>query len=265
MGGALAAHAVEAVPAGLVISLAAGAAGAAAPGAGAWLSNLLFMTKTKIAIGAVLLAGILATPLIMQQQSLAAARAEQSQLQAQLRDLPAPTVTATRLAPGTIDIAARDRTDLEHLRVEAAALQAKIADFSAQAQQLAAAIPGHKPGGNPMGVVLRLRDVREAGQATPEAAEQSFVSAMLQGDTNRIGQLLVVDGAADDLTLQKALEKVLTISADMRSDARAADRDKMELYLLEEQAATNNDRWMVQATMQDGTIRGATRTQRFHS
>ena len=259
LGGALAAHAVETVPAGLVISLAASSAGAAAPVAGSWLSNLMLMTKTKIAISAALLVGIVSTPLIIQQQALAAARAEQSQLQAQLRDLPAPSETATRQPPGTIDMAARDRADLERLRVEAAALRDKIAEFSAQAQQLAAASPVHKPGGIPLGVVLRPREMRDVGQATPEATMQSFLSAMLQGDTNRIGQLLVVDGAGDDLTLQKALERNLKVSADMRSDAHAADMDKMEVYLLEEQAATNNDRWVVGETLQDGAMRGATR------
>jgi hypothetical protein len=180
-------------------------------------------------------------------------------LQAQLRDFPAPTVTATRQAPGTIDIAARDRADLERLRVEAAALRAEIAEFSAQAQQLAAASPWHKPGGTPLSEILRPRDMRDVGQATPEATMQSFLSAMLQGDTNRIGQLLVVDGAGDDLTLQKALEKVLNESADMRSEAHAADNDKIEVHLLEEQPATNNDRWVVGETLQDGAIRGATR------
>jgi hypothetical protein len=54
LGGALAAHGVETVPAGLVISLAAGATSAAASGAGSWLSNLMLMTKTKIAISAAL-------------------------------------------------------------------------------------------------------------------------------------------------------------------------------------------------------------------
>ena len=258
LGGALAAHAVETVPAGLVISLAAGSAGAAAPIAGGWLSNLMLMTKTKIAISAALLVGIVSTPLIIQQQALAAARAEQSQLQARLRDSPAQTVQPTR-QPAAIDIAARDRADLEHLRVEAAALRAKIAEFSAQAQQLAAASAWHKPGGTPLSEILRPRDMRDVGQATPEATMQSFLSAMLQGDTNRIIKLLVVDGAEDNPTLQKALEQVLNESADMRSEAHAADNDKIEVHLLEEQPATNNDRWIVGETLQDGAIRGATR------
>jgi len=260
LGGALAAHAVEAVPAGLAVSLAGASAATAASGAGSWISNLLIMTKAKIAIGTALLAGILATPLLIQQQALATARAEQSELQARLRDLPAQTAPATRPAPGTIDIAARDRADLERLRLEAPALRAKIAEFSAQAQQLAAANPWHKPDGKALGEVLRPRDMRDAGQATPEATMQTFLWAMLQGDTNRIRQLIVLDAGGDDPTLQKALEKILQESADMRCADKAADMDKLEVHLLEEQPATDNDRWVVGETLQgDGTLRGRTR------
>ena len=174
------------------------------------------------------------------------------------RDLPAQTVQPTR-QPAAMDIVARDRADLERLRVEAAALRAKIAEFSAQAQQLAAASSWHKPGGTPLSYVLRLRDMRDAGQATPEATIQSLLSAMRQGDTNRLGQLLVVDGAGDALTLQKALEKLAKVSSDIHSDPGAPDMDKMEVYLLEEQAATNNDRWGVGETLLDGTFLAANR------
>jgi RNA polymerase sigma factor (sigma-70 family) len=251
LGGALTAHAVETVPAGLVISLAAGAAATAASGAGSCISNLLIMTKAKIAIGAALLAGILATPLILQQHTLAMARADQSDLQARLRHLPA---LAARPAPppaGMIDIAARDRADLERLRLEVPALRSKIAEFSAQAEQLAAAKPWHKPGGKELAEVLRPHETRDAGQATPEAAMQTFLWAMMQGDTNRISQLIVLDAGGDDPTLQKALERILKESADMRSDDNAAQLDKIEVHLLEVQSATNNDRWVVGQTLQE--------------
>lgn len=72
MGGALTVHAVESVPAGLEISLAAGSVAAAASGSSGLLSNFMLMTKTKIAIGTALMAGIVATPLIIQQHALAA-------------------------------------------------------------------------------------------------------------------------------------------------------------------------------------------------
>jgi hypothetical protein len=213
------------------------------------------MTKTRIAIGGALLAGMLVTPLVMQQHAIATARAEQSELQARLRDLPAQTVQPAR-QPDTIDIVARDRADLERLRVEAAALQTKIAEFSAQAQQLAAAIPGHKPGGVPLGKALRLSDAQDAGQATPEAALQTFFWAIRQGETNRITQLLVSEPGLDTQRFQEALEELLTKSADMGSDKHAAELENMEVRFLEEQPGENNDRWVVvEGTLPNGMVR----------
>jgi hypothetical protein len=214
------------------------------------------MTKTQIAIGAALLAGILSTPLIIQQQALATARAEQSELQARLRDLPAQPVQPARQVPGTIDIAARDRADLERLRVEAAALRAKIADYSAQAKELAAAIPGHKPDGIPLGNALRARDARDAGQATPAAALQTLLWAMLQGETNRITQLLVSEPGLDTQLFQKALDQLLRESAGMRSNDHTGESENMEVQFLEEQPGENNDRWIVmESTGTNGTVR----------
>ena len=259
LGGALTAHAVETVPVGLVISLASGAAATAASGAGGWISNLLIMTKAKIAISAALLAGILATPLLIQQQVLATARAEQSDWQARLRNLPAQAVSPAGPVSGLIDFAARDRADLERLRLEAPALRARLAELTAQAQQLAAAHPWHKPDGNTLGDVLRPRDVRDAGQATPEATMQTFLWAMLQGDTNRIPQLLVFEAGGDGQQIQEKLGKVLQElakeSADMRSDADADATDHLAVHLLEEQPGQNDDRWVLtETTESDGTV-----------
>jgi len=239
LGGALTAHAIESVPAGLVISLAA----AAASGGGSWLSNLMLMTKTKIAIGTALLTGILATPLMIQQQALAAARADQLQLQARLRDLPAQIAQATRQGPDTFDTVARDRADLERLRREAAALRAKIAQASMQAQQLIAASPWHKPGGIPLGEVLRPRDAHDAGQATPAATIQTLFWAALHDDTNRIIQITTTEGGADVEHLQEnMLNEFAKESSEVRSDTNAGN---FELHLLEEQSGQNNDQWVV--------------------
>jgi RNA polymerase sigma factor (sigma-70 family) len=244
LGFALTAHAVETVPAGMVVSLAAGSADAAAPGAGSWLSNLMLMTKTKIAIGAALLAGILATPLIIQQQALATARVEQSELLSRLRDLPAQTVQPARQIPGMIDIAARDRADLERLRLEAAALQTEIAEFSAQAQQLAAASPWHKPGGIALGEFLRASDARDVGQSTPSAAAQSMLWALMHADTNRISQLTVLDAGANAQMLQKALEQLSKNLSENPNDLKSA-MESMQLRALEEQPGENTDRWLL--------------------
>jgi RNA polymerase sigma factor (sigma-70 family) len=243
----LAANAVQAAPASLVASVAAGAAwhgaATAASGAGGWISNLLIMTKAKIAIGAALLAGILATPLILQQHALATARAEQSDLQARLRNLPAQTAKTAPPA-GTVDIAARDQADLERLRLEVPALQGKIADFSAQAQQLAAVKPWHKPGGKEMGIVFHPSDARDVGQATPEATLQTLAWVALNGgDTNRVAQLYIGDAGVDAQAFQAILGRVMKDLDAMRNDAQLVEN--LEIHLLEEQPGDNNDRWIV--------------------
>ncbi len=260
LSGALTAHAVETVPAGLVVSLAAGSAATAASGAGGWISNLLIMTKAKIAIGTALLAGILATPLIIQQQALATARAEQSDLQARLRNLPAQSVPPTGPVPGMIDIAARDRADLERLRLEAPALRAGIAAFSAQAQQLAAAKPWHKPGGKELGGVIRPSDARDAGQATPEAAMQTFLWAMRNDETNRFLQLIAIGSGVDAQHDPATLEKITKLFTDENNlSAKLPEGENQpEIHFMEEQPGPNNDRWVVV----DATMNGVVKTEK---
>jgi RNA polymerase sigma factor (sigma-70 family) len=242
LASALTAHGVESVPAELAVSLAAGSLASAASGGGGWTSNLMLMTKTKIAIGAALLAGILVTPLIVQQHAMAAARAEQKELQARLRDLPAQTAPATSQAADASGIAARDRADLERLRAEAAALRAKIAQLTAQARQLAAATPGHTAEGVPVGKVLRARDARDVGQVTPEAAMETFLWAMMSGDTNRIRQSCTKDPWVEDEQVDQELANMMDSAA---SDAAAMYKGNFEVRLLEEQPGQNNDRWVV--------------------
>ena len=252
LAGALTAHAVETVPAGLVISLAAGSAVAAASGASGCISNLLFMTKAKIAIGTAVLAGILATPLLIQQHELAAARAEQSDLQASLQ---AQTAQSARPPAGMVDMAARDRADLERLRLAVPALRAKIAEFSAQAEQLAAAKPWHKPDGKPLGEILRLRDARDAGQATPEATLQTIAWAAVNGgDTNRITQLFIGEAGVDAQMFQRILARQMQTWDAIRNNAQIME--SLVFHLLEEQPGDNNDRWVVGEGPQiDGTKR----------
>lgn len=254
--GALTAHAIESVPAGLAVSLAAGPAAAAASGGGGWLSHLMLMTKTKIAMSAALAAGILAAPLMIQQHAMGGARSEQRELQARMRDLEAQTGPAVNQASDANDIAARDSADLDRLRLEAAALRAKIAEVSAQARQLAAANPGHQPDAVPMGKVLRGRDARDAGQATPEAAMETFIWAMMNRDTNRLYQLFSKEPWVDD---QDAKDELADMMKAASSGAASNGMADLEVHLLEEQPGKNNDRWIVMAGMPgiDGTVRSA--------
>jgi RNA polymerase sigma factor (sigma-70 family) len=245
LGGALMAHAIETVPEGFVVSLAA----ASAAGGSGWISNLIFMTKTKITIGAALVAGILATSLMIQQHDLAAARAEQLELQARLHPIAAPAGQAIRQARDTFDAVARDRADLERLRREATALGTKMADFSAQAQRLVAASPAHRPGSIPLGQVLRFQDLRDAGQTTPEAAIQTFMWAMLQGDTNRMAQLLDINPGPNGQPIQGTLEMLwaglANESSQMRSDAEAEGMASIMMQIVEKQPGQNEDQYIV--------------------
>lgn len=231
LGGVLTTHAIESVPTELMASLAAGSL--AASSGSSWASNLVHLGETKFAIGTALLAGILATLLIIQQQSLAAARAERSDLQTRLRATPAPP----RPAPGVFDNAAWDRADLERLRGEATALRTKIAEFSAQVRQLAATMPWHKPGGIPLYETLVPDHVRDVGRATPAAAMQTYMWAWMHNDTNRFFQLTVIEDGAD---VQRVQEKMLEIC--MRTNVFV---DDVFERLLEDQPGENNDRWVV--------------------
>jgi hypothetical protein len=173
-------------------------------------------------------------------------------LQARLRNLPDPTVQATRQVPVTFNAAARDRADLKRLQDEATMLQEKIAEFSAQARQLAATSPALKPSGAPKAQVLRVRDAQDAGQATPAATIQTFIWATLHGDTNRIAQLFVTEPGADPKLVQQGLEYVVS---QIVENAATLLTNNLEMRLLEEQPGPNNDRWVVvQATQTDGAV-----------
>jgi RNA polymerase sigma factor (sigma-70 family) len=232
LGGVLTVHAVESVPAELMASLATGSLAAASRGGG-WISNLMLMNGTKIAIGTALMAGILATLFIIQQPALATARADQAQLQARLHNMSA----APRPAPDVFDNTARERADLERLRREAAALRTKIADFSAQAQRLTATKPWHKPGGIPLYDILTANDARDVSQATPAAAMQTYMWAWTHNDTNRFFQLTVAEAGID---VQHVREKMVEICL----QTNVFLEDVFE-RLLEDQPGENNDRWVV--------------------
>jgi RNA polymerase sigma factor (sigma-70 family) len=258
LGGALTVHAVELVPAGLIVSVAANSVAAVAPVSGHWLSDFVLMTKSKIAIGIALMALMLATPLMIQQQALATARAEQSQLQARLRVLPASTAQATQPIPDTFDTKTRDRTDLERLRRETTALQTKIAEFSAHAQQLAATRPWHKPGGILLGEVLRMRDTLDVGQQTPTATIQTLLWATLHGDTNRMAQLFVFDTGADLNVVQQQFQNVIQ---QLVEGSSAPEIDDLEMHFLEEQPGQNSDLWVVsEEKRKDGSLYDSART-----
>lgn len=256
----LASQAVTAAPAGLAVSVTGAALAGAAAGGGitVTLLKLMSMTKIKFAVAATLVVVALPTPLLIQQQALAKARAEQSELLVRERGLAAETESAALTTNG--DIAAqRDRDDLERLRREAAALRARISELATQAKRAAAPNPALKAGGTPIGETIRLSELRDAGQATPAALLQTQMWALLHGDTNRISQLMAFDPETDMLLVQRTLDELHKASA-KGSKAFLAESPLAEIRILEEQPAEHNDRWIVHEFMtKGGEVEGRSR------
>jgi len=208
---------------------------------GGIVQSLRSSGQTKIAMVMTVLVAILAALVIFQQQSLTAVRAEQLDLLTLLHKAP----PAQKPPPAEFDNAARDRADLERLRREAAELQAKIAEFLAQARQLFMTSSWHKPDGVYLDGVLRLSDAGDAGQGTPVAAMQTLIWALTHGDTNRFAQLMAIEAGADvQRVQQKMLKEVQRASVDFTWDT---NMQKSEFLLLEEQPAENGDQWIVTA------------------
>lgn len=256
LGGALTAHAIEVVPASLAAAVAAGSMAAAGGGAG-WFSSLFVMTNAKMAVGTALVAGVLAVPLVLQQNALGVAEADQARLKAQLAQRPAAPVTPI---VDTSDKVARDRADLARLRAEAQSLAAKTAELSAQALALweERAARYHRPGSTPVGRCFSVKDNRDAGTATPADTMQTFVWAMLNKDTNRLSQLFAVDpqtnGKSDQDALDAAVSKIAREATGLEEKERAA-LDDMTFYVSELQPGPNDDQWVVVTTGQgDGSL-----------
>lgn len=267
LGAALSAHAIETVPAGFAAALAATSAAAAsqaaAPATTSWLANLMLMTNTKLVVGGVLVAAALTTPLLFQQKAIARARAEQSTLLIRQREFQAQTQPAPAQIVDTGNGAPSDRADLERLRRETAAMQARISELTAQAQRTAATKLSQNSGGTPIGQTFRYADLRDAGQATPAATLQTFMWAMFHADTNRLEQLIDFDPAADTNAVRKMWEGVNKTFAEVATkgtDAMIAEQGSVTFRLLEEQPAENNDRWIVgEEVLPDGTTRDQAR------
>jgi RNA polymerase sigma factor (sigma-70 family) len=266
LGAALSAHAIEAVPASFATALvgtsAAVAAKAAAPAVTSWLTHLTLMTNTKLVVGGVLVAAALATPLLVQQQAIAKVRAEQTvllvrQQQAAIQPESASPSAAQRAAG---DSAQRDWADLERLRRETGALQARTSELAiqallvAQARRPPATTPGHNPNSTPIGETVQLADARDVGQATPAALVQTFLWAAAQGDTNRLVQLFAGAAGTDAAAVQRAMaEWIPQIAAETAKGTNASM--PAEIRLLEDQPAENNDRWILtEAVKADGTL-----------
>jgi hypothetical protein len=218
------------------------------------------MTTAKFTLIAVLVAGALSVPVIIQQQSLSQARAEHVELEARLRDLPEPAATAAPV-PQADESAQRNRGEVDRLRAESVAPRARLAELTDQVQKASieasnarAALTAKKTAFE----TLKPSEAREAGQSTPAALLQTFLYSMLRGDTNRIPQLVEFDPATDPAVMQKTLQELSRMSS--QASGMATNLPK-EIRLLEDQPAEANDHWLLIEEVDNNGVLSRERTK----
>jgi RNA polymerase sigma factor (sigma-70 family) len=245
LGMALTAHAIETVPATFAVTLttssAAAITAATTVGATNWLTNLMLMTKTKLAVGSVLLAVVMATPLLMQQKALANARAEQLALQERARGQAAPAALMESPARVGADLnAQRDRADLERLRRETAELRTQLSQLNEQAQSLVASNTARKAAEAARFQNVSLASARNVGQRTPADMVQTFVWALSTGDTNVVMQLVACDSEPQ---VEKILAPVFGMIKEQLTGA-ISQYSCTGFQVQGDQPTENDDRWM---------------------
>jgi RNA polymerase sigma factor (sigma-70 family) len=212
----LADQVVTAAPAGLAMAISSAALASAAGGSGTTLTlfKLITMSKLKLGIISVLVAAVVATPLITQYQALAKLRAENAalrqkadqndQLAAQNQKLSqelAEAKTSGRLAGDQLSELMRLRRQIETLRGQ------KHDSAQGRNSPATAGKSSSTPGdsspvaGRPETRLQRVLDAptvplvpasswTNAGTATPEAAWQTFRWALKNNDTGTLAQTM---------------------------------------------------------------------------
>jgi RNA polymerase sigma factor (sigma-70 family) len=255
LGVVLSAHAVEVVPEGLTLSLVSGSSAAistaAASGTGSSVANVFIMAKSKILVGALVVAGA-ATPLLLQQRAVATARTEHAALVTSTQGLEAASTSgdqgtteqtvATDSDPGAIQA---ESDELKRLRTEVAALQASVARLRPTAARTIAKTP-RAGKHSPALATFHFKDLRDVGQATAAALLETEMRALLHGDTNRLMQLIAFEPDTDMQAVQATLEALKNEAEQGLEKAIAkAEADASEFRLLAEEPAEGLDRWLV--------------------
>lgn len=190
-------HALMAAPAGLVAAvtaaaLAASSASAATVGAGTLTAlKLVTMTNLKLAlISAVAFAGV-ATPLILQHQSAARLRAENSSLRQRVNELGRLAADNRRLTARLAEAESRDQTPARPSR-ELLRLRGEIGVLRQQNQELARLLARNQgTDSNQTADFEPSTSWSDAGTATPEAAAGTFAWAVKTGNTNRLAEVMI--------------------------------------------------------------------------
>jgi RNA polymerase sigma factor (sigma-70 family) len=264
LGTVLSAHAIEGVPSGLAASVipasvaAAGVAGGV--GVGAWWSTLGWLGQGKAGIGVALALAGLGMAWIVQESALRTARAEHMRWVERAAAL-APQVDPPA-SEGPLHVDSRaERMDLDRLRHEVPALRARLRELQALEARTAQNGSGTGKSSPPSEGMFWLSEVREVGQATPEALFESHLAALQRGDTNRLAQLAWFDPDTDPERIRGKFESIRRVR-DQEVDESSESARLAAIRVLRCEAASDHDLWVVhEYVMKDGTAEQLTRVR----
>ncbi|HZF74023.1 MAG TPA: sigma-70 family RNA polymerase sigma factor, partial [Gemmatimonadaceae bacterium] len=191
----LASHAVHVAPIGLAAAFANASLAAAVTTPTSILGLIQFMasTKIKLALAALVAAGV-ATPLVLQHQTMNQLRATNNGLRAQLATVPAAPENQpiSDIDPNELSRLRGEHAELMRLRGEVALLRKQIREQPGDSdRQLSRNDPNGTaepqpneaiPSSGKMDVFLPIPTESELSLATPEAALQTVLWAVLNGD-----------------------------------------------------------------------------------
>jgi len=209
------------------------------------------MAKPKIVLGALAAIAAISAPVLMQERAIARAKAERAELVA--NGPSGQTVVQAPRILATAEMAGTERNELKRLRSEVAALRTRMSELSTQAQALAVVRMGSRPVRTTQPLAeFSMRDLKDVGENTPVDFLQTWMWAVLNGDTNRVMQLMALQPGTDMQRVQRAME-------DLKKETEKGPEAMLEkgplggFRVLEEQSADNNDKWIVvEAMTNDG-------------
>jgi RNA polymerase sigma factor (sigma-70 family) len=192
----ISANAVQAVPVGLASLFSTTAAGAAGTTvfAAATINTLklAIMSKLKIGVVSALIVAGVATPLILEQGSVARLRRENLALQEQIRQANLLRGENEKLSSQLSD-ARKDQSLTKAQLKELLRLRGEVGPLRRESQELArqrASQPAAAPASPAPRDFLPAAAWANVGSDSPEAAIQTFFWAAKHGETNLVGNLL---------------------------------------------------------------------------
>jgi len=241
----LAAHAVQGAPVGLTATLASTAFAASASAGGTVLTFLKLMSMTKLKAGlmsAVVIAGV-ATPLVLQHQSAARLREENTALRSQLQTMATPLAATASPASASPSLDDEQYRELLRLRGEVGQLRKQtneldnVRNENRKLRASAASTPNN-PGADAPALDFPRESWSFVGYAEPAAAFQSMIWSLSNGR---------VPTALGSFTPEQRAKMIAKQNGDNRSEeviAAEMVRDMQHTQrfrVLEQQAVGDNE------------------------